>query len=198
MLTLYVDFKCPASYLAFRPTIELGVRCGCDVDWQPYCSRSQTIPREKANETRGETHRRVRAFQRRNTHLRYAKAQGIQMAFAESPHESRMALAALNCELVEPLSYIEAAFHAYWAEGANLDDTSTVQALLKDTGNSASTGKLQDAYTALADHQAKSEEKGIFTTPMYKLEDQLFLGREHIPLIERTLQDLACNHYVAP
>ena len=69
MLTIYVDFKCPASCLALDPVLALTAETGIDARWLPFSTRPFTIPAEKPDETVGERHRRVRAIARRDVHL---------------------------------------------------------------------------------------------------------------------------------
>ncbi|MCA8900999.1 MAG: DsbA family protein [Hyphomonas sp.] len=188
MLSLFIDFKCPASYLALDPTVALAARHGTGISWQAFRSRQEAIPAERADETRGETHRRVRALQRRATHSKYAGLRGLEMAFRADPGESDAALSALNCHLADPLAYVRRAFRAYWMEGADLNDAQTVFSLLEETGNPVGQGELAAARAGFDGYQTEMEEAGIFITPTYRLADQTFVGREHLPLIGRLLE----------
>ncbi|MCA8903505.1 MAG: DsbA family protein [Hyphomonas sp.] len=188
MLSLFIDFKCPASYLAFDPTVALASHLGTRVDWHAFRSRQDRLPAERTDETRGETHRRVRAGQRRATHLKYAGLRGVEMVFRDDPGESDVALSALDCRLADPLSFVWHAFRAYWVEGADLNDAPTVLSLLEKTGNPVRRIELETAVASFDARQTQLEEDGIFITPTYRLADQMFVGREHLPLIERIMQ----------
>ena len=190
MLSFYIDFKCPASYLALNPTVDLATRLGIEVEWNPFRSQQQPIPAAGANESRGETHLRVRAIQQRATHQKYAGLRGVDMAFRDEPGESDLALAGLKCQLADPFAFVRRAFRAYWTEGSDLNDPSLVLSLLSETGNSVSAGALEAAVSSFKSSQAKLEESGLFTTPTYRIADQMFVGREHLPLIERTIRSL--------
>lgn len=185
MLTVYIDFKSPASYLALEPTLVLAGETGTAIQWLPFSTRPSSIPEKQIDETVGDSHRRVRALARRNTHLHYAKIQGLEMRFAANPAGCDMALGAMAAIEGDPLPFIHAAFHAYWSDQADLNDEQTVTSLLHicDIANfNPVTG--QASLDAIRD---RAIETGIFETPFYKIDDQLFLGREHLPWIRNII-----------
>lgn len=190
MLTVYIDFKDPASYLAFRPILSLATRLGTHVQWRPFRSRQALVPEKKDTETKGDTHRRVRAGQRRETHLRYAKVQGLNMTFRDRPAETDAALVALLCDLAHPADYIRHTFNAYWTSDADLNDMKLIEAYLETTGNGAAIAsyliKCADTFDA---YQNQIEEDGVFFTPTFLVCDEIFVGREHLPLIEKIITD---------
>ncbi|WP_108811605.1 DsbA family protein [Sphingorhabdus sp. Alg231-15] len=181
MLTLYIDFKSAASYLALEPTLELARETGIVIDWRPFSARPFFVPEEQSDETVGERHRRVRAAAQRDIHLHYAALQGRDMRFAEAPAGSDAALAALTLMDGDPLPFLRAAFAAYWTEQMDLADETVVESLLHSVG----IDRLDwgPARAKLAVIRAQAEESGIFEAPSYLIADQLFLGREHLPWI---------------
>ena len=190
MITLYIDFKCPASYLALDPTLALAKRKGVDIFWKPFRSRQSAIPPEREGETRGETHRRVRAVQRRETHKRYAVIGGLEMNFRDDPGTSDAALAALSLDVPNPLGFVREAFEIYWTSDADLNNVTTVAGLLSATENPVPEKSLRGAHETFEDYQSQSEDDGIFITPTYIIGGHVFVGREHLPLIEKTLMEL--------
>ena len=104
-LRVYIDFKSPAAYLAFKPTLALAERKDLTLDWQPIRTRQQPVPAEAADEDRGTTHRRVRAQARRDTHLFYAQVQGVPMRFPTGAFpETDLALACLGATAVRVIA----------------------------------------------------------------------------------------------
>ncbi len=190
-LSIYIDFKNPASYLALNPTCALLRRLDIEARWLPFHTNEETVPERKAEETRGDSHRRVRALARRRTHLLYAQVQGLEMQFRTDPGSTEACLAALAF-LTEGLSedparFIRAAFTAYWLQGADLDDPATVAALWAEhvPGHKL---ELQQGRAALARIREDAIAHKVFHAPTYLLGDQLFLGREHLPWIEKLLR----------
>jgi len=182
MLTIYIDFKSPASYLALEPTLAMARETGVAIDWLPFSVRALSVPEEQENESVGDRHRRVRAAAQRDIHLHYAAVQGLDMHFAKTPAGSDAALAALAVMDGDPDPFLRAAFAAYWTDQADLADEGVVAALLQSVGIDQPDWKSAHAKTAsIRDH---AEQSGIFEAPSYRIADQLFLGREHLPWIK--------------
>ena len=186
MLTVTIDFKSPASYLALGPTLALARETGVQIEWLPFSVRPFLIPEEKAEETVGERHRRVRAISQRDSWLHYAAVQGREMHFSEKPAGSEAALAALVAIDGDPVPFIRAAFAAYWTEQADLDDETVVAALLSSL--QIPLPDPQSARAKLLSVRAQAEERGIFESPSYLIADQLFVGREHLPWIRSLIE----------
>jgi 2-hydroxychromene-2-carboxylate isomerase len=186
-ITVYIDFKSPQAYLALKPTLQLAAEENLEIHWLPYRSKQPTIVPQQENETRGESHVRVRQQQRHQTCLKYAAIQNMPMVFPAVPGSTDCALAALLSVNAEPLEFIRAAFEAYWRQGLDLDNAAVVAELLVASGCDAERFAAADSATTLAEFQASAEELGVFDTPMYLLDDQLFLGREQLPWIKSLL-----------
>ncbi|MEP2101568.1 MAG: DsbA family protein [Parasphingorhabdus sp.] len=182
MLTIYLDFKSPASYLAFEPTLDLARETGVHIDWLPFSVRPLSVPEEQADETVGERHRRVRAIAQRDTYLHYSAVQGREMLFSKTPAGSDLALAAIAGMEGDPVPFMRAAFAAYWIEQVDLDNEAVVVGLLQSAG--IDIPDLGSALEKLALVRDKASESGIFESPSYIIQDQLFVGREHLPWIK--------------
>ena len=188
MLTVYIDFKSPASYLAIKPTLALTGRLAIGVNWRPFETAELEIPGMNGNNAVGESHRKVRSQSRRAIHMKYAAVQGVELRFPEMPGATGLALGVLARLDDDPLHYIRAAFEAYWTGHADLDDPDIVAALLIGSGYEAQRLDVSASREALAKVQADAEEQGIFEAPAYVLDDQLFIGREHLPWIEESIR----------
>lgn len=186
MLSVFIDFKSPASFLALEPTLALASETGVHIDWLPYSVRPFSIPEEKADENVGQRHRRVRAIAQRDTHLHYAKVQGREMHFSQTPAGSEAALAAMAGLDGDPVPFIRAAFAAYWTEQADLGDEAVVAALLSSVQTSLP--GPQSAGEKLVSIRSGAEESGVFESPSYVIADQLFVGREHLPWIRSLIE----------
>ena len=183
MLKIYIDFKCPGSYLAMKPTIELIQKHKLQATWLPFKSSQQRIPEEKENEEKGELHRRVRAIERRNVHLMYAEALDTPMSFPEEIGITDLALSVLHT-LTLPMNFIHAAFNAYWVDHRDLNDPDVVAALLKQAGYEAALPDIASIEKTIELVQQQALDENVVATPCYVIKEQVFLGREHLPWIE--------------
>lgn len=189
MLTVYTDFKSPNAYLAMKPTLALAERLGTNIDWRPFRSMERDIPTEGADETVGQSHRRVRAASIRRLQVKYAKHQGIDLRFPEPLHGSDLALGVLAALEGDPLPYIDACFSAYWEQHLDLDSEPVVAQLIAQSGAALASG-LADVRALLETAQDQAEEAGIVDAPAYVIQDQIFVGREHLPWIEELLSEV--------
>jgi len=189
---IYIDFKSPAAYLAFKPTMALLAEQSVSATWLPVQTRQRPMAPQKAEESKTESHFRVREIARRNMNLHYADVQGIPMKFHEKPGDTDLALAAMlyaSAAGETPLlAFIENAFRAYWEDLRDLNDAQQVDRLLKQSGLSADEFDAGEWLTRLAETGAQALDHGAIDAPAYIIAEQLFIGREHLPWIRALLQ----------
>lgn len=183
MLTVYIDFKSPAAYLAIKPTQALAERLMLSIDWQPFQTVERDVPKLGKEETIGESHRRVRAASQKALNIKYATHQGINLDYPETLGATDLALGALTQMRGDPVAYIKAAFDAYWTDHMDLDDEAVVQDLVYRFAPNQDLD-LDNAREALRGNQQEAEEAGIVGAPAYVIDGQIFVGREHLPWIE--------------
>lgn len=183
MLTVYIDFKSPAAYLALKPTLDFASRLSLPLDWRPFQTVERDVPKLGKEETVGESHRRVRAASQRSLAIKYAGHQGIDLKFPPHPGVTDLALGVLAELEGDPLSFIQAAFAAYWQDHADLNDPAIVRDIIAASGV-VYTGDLNTAHESLELALQQAEEAGIVGAPAYVIDEQIFVGREHLPWIE--------------
>ncbi|MEH6910063.1 MAG: DsbA family protein [Oceanicoccus sp.] len=188
MLTVYIDFKSPASYLAINPVLALVERHGIALAWKPFRSAEREVPTITDNASVAQMHRRVRAASRRAIHQKYAAHQGINLQFPESAGNTDLALGALALISGDPLSFINAAFSAYWTEHADLNDPAVLIPLISESTTEDFVFDEKNVIAVLESSQAETEELGIVDAPAFIIQDQLFIGREHLPWIEEIIR----------
>lgn len=186
-MRLYIDFQSPASCLAMAPTLALVQRCGVRIEYLPFKTSQQPVPRRRDDETVGESHRRTRAASRRDIHLKYAAIQGTPMVFPQTFAQTDLALAALLYVRDEPLAFIQAAFNAYWQHHRDLNDAAVVRQLLREHGYDEAAFDREHWLGELDRCLAEATEANVIDAPCYLIEEQLFIGREHLPWIEALL-----------
>jgi 2-hydroxychromene-2-carboxylate isomerase len=186
-LTIYIDFKSPASYLAFKPTMQLLGEFEAEPRWLPYRTNQHPLPTARADETKGETHIRVRERARRDMHEKYATIQGIPLNFRDDPGQTDIALAALLHVSGDPTAFIAAAFRAYWVENLDLNDATVVTGLLNQNGYDVSGFDQHALLDELDSQQISAEELGVVDAPAFVLGGQVFIGREHMPWLRELL-----------
>jgi 2-hydroxychromene-2-carboxylate isomerase len=178
MLDVYIDFKSPAAYLAFKPTLRLADQYGIDINWLAVRTKQTPIPMAQPVEDRGTTHRRVRAVARQEMHLHYARIQGITMNFPPMPGNTDFALAVLHALEGDRTEFVQAAFTSYWVDNKDLNNSKIANSL---AGSRQPALDVQNSLDAIS---AQVQDAGVIDAPAYVVQGELFIGREHLPWIE--------------
>lgn len=189
MLTIYIDFKSAGSLLAIEPTLKLAERLNAPIHWRPYSTAERDTPDTGADRAVIESHRRVRLEAIRAEDVKYARLRGIDLSFPPEAGRCDLALGALAEIEGDRLPFVQAAFDAYWNKHANLDDDETVAKLIKSTGAGHS-GDLSRSREAQLAAQSAAEEAGVVDAPAYIIDNQLFIGRQHLPWIEEIVSGI--------
>ncbi|SIO22807.1 2-hydroxychromene-2-carboxylate isomerase [Parasphingorhabdus marina DSM 22363] len=187
MLTVHVDFKSPAAWLAIGPTQALADRHDAPIDWRAFPVFERPIPDLPEKASIGETHRKVRAESRRRIFSKYAALQRLELQFPDEPKGTELALGALELISGDRTAYVEAAFTAYWQDRADLDDPATVTSLIAQSVAEPFAADPGQCAMALATATEAAEALGVVDAPAYCIADQLFIGREHLPWIGELL-----------
>ena len=186
MLAFVFDFVTIPSYLGFVQTQRFAARCGVAVEWLPMRREVRPVPPAKAQETVGERHIRVRAEYEAADQRRYAEWLGVDLKREPAPVDAQPAIDGMLIANAANRgeSFAEVVLRAYWTEGAALD-ASAIEAALGTVGLERDNSESIEALRVA--NEARIDELGLFNTPGYHVAGQVFLGRQHLPMIERIL-----------
>ena len=188
-LAVVLDVKSPLSYLALAPTRALADALGIEVDWLPTERAPMTPPPDPSKE-RGVQHRRLRARYHQRDIERYAHARGLVIRNLHRASDSSLAGTGLliakahSSKTLE--SYLDRVFAGHWDESLDIEDAQAIEALLKECGaEDPHLSRERAQYDAL---QARLGANGLFTTPAYLVEGEVYYGRAHLPMIRWVLE----------
>ena len=195
-LLVVLDLRDPFSYLALAPARALGIEKNALIDWIPARGHTLVSPTEPdASDDRGILHRRARAKMIAREIAVYAEAQSLEIS---QPYRDGPADAAYGAWLwlrenrPERLAgFLDALFKAYWAAELDPANTDHVASLLdEDSTGRAEFERWQTEHgdTALRSIESELHESGISQAPAYLLEDEVFYGRQHLPMIRWILE----------
>ncbi len=187
-LTVLFDVKSPWSLLALEPTLALLAEQSVQACWEPLLVAPLQPPGNApaADAPRGDWHRYRRARYRIDDLRRYGEAQGLpERCFADDKLfagvEGRAAAAVwLACAASTP-EQLRALFHAWWLDDEDPDSLEAMAAVLVAGGESL--GDLSGAEAALEAHQLELRERGCFDVPGYLIDDTIYYGRQHLPMV---------------
>ena len=194
-LPVVIDFKSPQAYLAIGPTCALADEFGITIEWQPLIvTPSKTAAASPPGDDRGARHRRFRADYLDRDIARYAADRGLSISGLQRRTDSTLAAIGLLWAQRQGPSlaraYVERVFERYWQEALDIEDERSIRALLTEIGAPVSGFEAfvkGDARTRLAQIQTELRDKRVFEVPTYLLNDDTFLGRQHLPLIRSRL-----------
>jgi 2-hydroxychromene-2-carboxylate isomerase len=192
-----IDFKSPQAYLAIGPTCALADELGITIDWRPLVlPPSKTPASASAGDDRGARHRRFRADYTERDIARYAADRGLALEGLHRRNDSTLAAIGLLWTKREAPSlaraYVERVIQRYWQDDLDIEDEASISALLTEIGapNSGFEAFVKgDGRTELARIQSELRDMGVFEVPTYILNDDLFLGRQHLPLVRSRFSD---------
>ena len=180
-LTVAFDIKSPECYLALAPTRSLARELDLDVDWLPLVT---SPPRPApAGDDRGARHKRHRVAYRAMDLARYARVQGLTIRELDRTPDSTLAgmamLAARAHSDAALHEFLDRAFERYWKVELDLEDATAIRAILTEVG----VAEFDPDREAFATLEASLAAAGLFNAPAYLVEDEVFQGRGHLPMI---------------
>ena len=190
-LCVLLDIRQPQAYLALHPAAALAEECGIEVDWLPLVVSPLLAPSEPgSDDDRRVRHRRSRAQAIAREIATYAAVQGlvIREYYRDSdPVEFNLAWLWIRESYPELLfSFLAEAFRAYWALELEISSIEAVASVVDRCG--AGEREFQSWRADVGPRQAVAlaeELQGIGVTraPCYLVEDEVFVGRQHLAMI---------------
>jgi 2-hydroxychromene-2-carboxylate isomerase len=198
-LPVVIDFKSPQAYLAIGPTCALADDLGITIDWRPLVIAPSQVPAAPSGQDRGARHRRFRADYLERDIVRYAADRGVAIGGRlDRGKDSTLATIGLLWAKRQGPSlarlYVERVFECYWQEDLDIEDERSIRALLTQIDAPVlgfEAFARDEGRTELARIQSELRNVGVFEVPTYVVDDDLFLGRQHLPLVRSRLLEAA-------
>jgi 2-hydroxychromene-2-carboxylate isomerase len=193
-LIVAIDFASARSYLAIKPTCALADRLAIEIDWEPMVSEAKPPKPASRSDDRGLRHRAIRAEYVARDLARSLADRGIVGRDLNRPVDSTaaaLALLWLNRE-AKPLArrFVETVFERYWHDELKLEDEAALRRALEEIGAPLEgylTFIKDKGRESLAEVRGRLENSGVLDVPSYLVGDEVFLGREHLPLVQDRL-----------
>lgn len=190
MIGFAFDYANVASLLALEPTCALADELDIDIEWLPLPTPARDAPLpERDDETVGQRHTRVRAEYFANDTARYACWQGIEVNRDADGVDSTVACAGglwANRHGVAR-DYNRHLMREFWAGRLDIEDGDAIASVLRDSGAPGFEGF--DFAAELAAHRDSVRGRGVFMLPTFLVGDEIFVGRQHLPMIRWLLTD---------
>lgn len=195
-LTVVLDLRHPLAFLGLQPAIAFGREMDVAIDWVPIATQLLNPPSEPApDDDRGVRHKRHRAQMIGREIAIYAEAQGVVL---KDPYRDGSADAAnlgwlfVREQAPERLpDFLTDLFARYWSLSLDAADPEAVSKVVADAGLDAEKFLAwceSDGPAAAASAAESLSAIGVFQCPAYLVEDEVFYGRQHLPMVRWILE----------
>jgi 2-hydroxychromene-2-carboxylate isomerase len=198
IIEIYIDFKSPYAYLAIDSSIKFAKHNKLEINWLPFVLEiPDFLGSAKVDDQRNiiESDRNPHQWRRvKYSYMdcrRYANIRDITIRGPQKIWDTQLISIALlwtknnHYELTE--LFIKYVFEKFWKRELDIEDNNVITNVLKHIGISTNGFKewsINGGKKELEVIIEKGHEKGIFGVPSYYFDNELFWGREHLPMIE--------------
>ncbi len=200
-ITLYTDYKSPYAYLAKDPAYALERDFGVKIDWLPYVLNIPDFLGSARLDDKGNVVEENRsAHQWRRVKYSYmdcrrqARKRGLTIRGTTKIWDTVLAA----CGMLWAKRQGDATFRAYhditserfWKRELDIEDIAVVTAVLAEAGADTRGFAAYAAGEGPAEVnriRLDAEAAGVFGTPTFVIDGELFWGGEHIPDIREML-----------
>ncbi len=192
-LDVCIDFKCPRSFLALAPTLALAAELECPIKWHARRSAPLRPSTGPGDGSRGSRHRHLRAEYTADDIARYAPHE-LGDIYADLDTGPAI-LGLLWLQQTAPAlayRYVVAVFDQYWRRQLAIDNIAAVEQILQAFDLAVAdfhTFAEQQGSAMLQRSEQGLRERGVIGTPTYLLDEEPFLGRQHLPLLRARLKN---------
>ena len=196
-ISIYIDFKSPYSYLAIEPSKKFAKDLKLEINWLPYVldipgylGSAKVDNKGKVLESDRNDHQWRRVRYSYMDCRRYANLRKVTVLGPQKIWNTRLVSIALlwvkkqNPLLVE--DFIDHIFVNFWKRELDIENFDIVETIIEKCGISLSGFKEWEKNAGKKELDVimnEAHEKGVFGVPSYLIEDELFWGREQLPLI---------------
>jgi predicted DsbA family dithiol-disulfide isomerase len=190
-LCVALDVRHPLAYLALGPAIAFARDAAVDVDWLPIEAQTLRPPSAPGpHDDRGVRHKRHRAHMIAREIEVYARAAGlvVREPYRDgSPRAAHLAWLWVRVRAPDALpSFLEELFRRYFALELDAADAAGVGSLLRERRldpEGFAARAPRDGAREAERVAAALREAGVETVPAYVVADEIFQGRQHLPMI---------------
>ena len=196
-ISIYIDFKSPYSYLAIEPSKKFAKDLKLEINWLPYVldipeylGSAKVDNKGKVLESSRNDHQWRRVRYSYMDCRRYANLRKMTVLGPQKIWNTKLVSIALlwvkkqNSLLIE--DFIDHIFVNFWKRELDIENFDIVETIIEKCGISQSGFKEWEKNSGKNELDAimnGAHEKGVFGVPSYIIEDELFWGREQIPLM---------------
>ena len=198
IIDIYIDFKSPYAYLAVEPSIAFAKQNKLEINWLPcvleipdFLGSAKVDDQRNIIESNRNPHQWRRVKYSYMDCRRYANVRDITIRGPQKIWDTHLISIALlwtkNSNYLLTELFIKDVFEKFWKRELDLEDYNAIIIVLKNIGintNSFKEWSINEGKKELEGIKERSDERGVFGVPSYYFDNELYWGREHLPMIE--------------
>ena len=197
-LIVYIDIKSPYAFVAKDPTIAMAEEVGVEIDWRPltlnipsYLGSARLDKKGKVTENKRSPVQWVGVKAAYRDARRYAGLLGYTLRGTEKIWDTRLIHIAMLWARDSGgdvlLRFLDDVYRRFWVRELDVEDMEVVIDTLTRAGAEVAGFEAHALSQGAEDHDRQQEAifaAGIFGVPSYVVEEELFFGRENLPLVQ--------------
>lgn len=202
-IDIYIDFKSPYAYLAVEPSIIFAKKNKLNINWLPYVLEIPDFLGSAKVDDSGniiESNRNDHQWRRvKYSYMdcrRYANTRNITVRGPQKIWNTQLISIALLWTKINNDSHTEAlikyVFKKFWKRKLDIENIDIIINLLNKKGinyNGFKEWAMDNGKKELDLIMSKAHRDGVFGVPSYVIKNELFWGREQLPMIKARLTD---------
>ena len=190
-VSVLLDVRHPFAYLALHRTLAFAESLALDINWLPLTVPTLNAPSvAREGDDRGIRHRRSRAQAIAREIETYGEAQGLVLreyyrsGDADAANLGWLWVRDRHAEQLP--AYLAELFRSYWSSELDPSSAEQVARLVDSVGAKGASfldWSADEGRAAAAALAAELRDRGLFQAPAYVVEEEVFYGRQHLPMI---------------
>ena len=202
-LIVYIDIKSPYAFVAKDPTRRLADSLGCEVDWRPLTLDIPSYLGSARLDDRGKVAQADRTpSQWRNVRYayhdarRYASLKGLTLRGTVKIWDTSLVhIGMLWMKKQEDTAlarYLDIVYERFWKREFDAEDAAVVADAVWEAEGAQKPGGDRTGFLEFLEGPGRAEhdamqaaifDAGIFGVPSYVVGEELFFGRENLPMV---------------
>lgn len=196
-LKVFIDIKSPYAYIAKDATYQLEQEFGLEIDWYPltlnigsYLGTARKSDAGKVVESNRSSNQWLSVKYAYKDARRYANLRGLTLKGTQKIWDSSLAAIGMLWAKQQGHDalkrYLDITYERFWKRELDIEDPSVVVAVLLEAGVKTEGFEAWQAEEGRAEHdemQIKLLESGVYGVPTYRVNEQTYFGREHLPRV---------------
>lgn len=197
-IDVYIDFKSPYAYIAIDPTRKFAKNLNLTINWVPYVleipdflGSAQVDNTGKIIESKRNDHQWRRVKYSYMDCRRYANLRNITVLGPQKIWNTNLvSISLLWIKEMEPElgdSFIDFIYLNFWKRNLDIEKIEVIENVFKKIGAKSSgfkDWKEKEGKIRLQNTMNYAHKNGVFGVPSYFILDELYWGREQLPLIQ--------------